>query len=214
MTKVLFIVDGRSGSGKSSIQEYLQNTRPDVYVVPRFSTRAHEDKAAHGDFIDKCTITEEEFDERANMPGFFWYPFGKHRYGFCLRHLMSDSAPTFAFLIVRDLNLIARLKVLGVAAAIPVIAVYLRASEKDCRWHLACSGHNDEEIARRTERDCQLYPDSRESSPTYDVVLDNSRDVVCLHESFIDLTLACATALGHGWHRASAGIARWGCRET
>ncbi len=185
MNGTLFVLDGASASGKSEIQQYVEREHPEIKVIRKVTDRRREDKAAAGAYSDQEVITQKDFDRRMENADFLWYEFSGYRYGFFLSDLERLLAAPGIFVIVRDINVIARLKAFGAVRSFPVLSAYVRVSIGQRKDYLSKKGFSDEEIKSRIERDGLRYPESRLRCPLYDLVLDNEPgNIECLYQEF------------------------------
>ena len=110
--KVLFLVDGAAGSGKSDLVNYVSNAyRYSVTKINKYTTRQKRvsEEAKKSDLI---FISEEEFHQKENYKEdtFFKYIYGGQKYGFFKSELdKAIEKYNCIFIIVRNQELIKKL---------------------------------------------------------------------------------------------------------
>ncbi len=185
MRSTLFVVDGPSASGKTSLQRYVEEVFPEIETVNKYSDRSPEDKAAAGfGLTEQHPISVQEFDAKIRQPGFIWYEFAGYRYGFKFDQIEERLSASSVFIIVRDLLVIARLKDFGADRNIKVSSIYIDSSDELRRGYLEEKGYSSVEILARLSRGVSLYPRIRRHCSVYDHIIENQHDIEALYAQF------------------------------
>lgn len=189
MPKVLVIVDGPSGAGKTALQNHVKTTYPGVEVIHKRTDRPAEKQAAGRFEADQIPIGSKEFDRLIGNSGFLWYEFGRYRYGFDCDELTSRRFARVVWVIVRDINLIARLKGLCPLLGVQALSLYIDTPQNLRRTNIVNQATDDpsrtarpvrplgqdelKKIDDRLKRDNLTYPPGRASTLLYDRVFHN-----------------------------------------
>ena len=180
--KVLFLVDGAAGAGKSDLVNYIANTyKYTATKVDKFTTREKRpsEEAKKSDLI---FISEEEFKqkEKEKNDQFFKYNYGGHKYGF-LKSQLDKAIEEYncTFVIVRNQDLISNLQSLYNDIVL-VVPIYVYTDMGLIEKRLIDDGYDEDTIKFRMERSELLFNEYLEND-IYKNVIINRSNVTDLH---------------------------------
>lgn len=174
--KVLFLVDGAAGAGKSDLVSFVANTfQYTATKVDKFTTRKKRlsEEAKKSDLI---FISEEEFrDKEANKKDLlFKYIYGGHKYGFYKSSLdKAIQKYNCTFVIVRNQDLIRKLCSVYKDLVL-VIPIYVYTDMGLIESRLREDGYDDDVIRLRLERSEAVFKDYLENDIYQDVIINRS----------------------------------------
>jgi guanylate kinase len=180
--KVLFLVDGAAGTGKSDLVNYIAKTnQTNVTKIEKFTTREKRPREEEKK-LDLKFITDKEFDAlQANKKDrFFEYLYGGARYGFkksqidqAIQHFYST------FLIVRNQALITQLcEIYG--QLVRVVPIYIYTDMGLIKKRLRKDGYDKETIQLRISRSEAAFAEYLENDIFRNVIINRS-NVTDLH---------------------------------
>jgi guanylate kinase len=160
--KTLFLIDGAAGTGKSDLVEFIRHqfsAGGKVAVVTKFTTRPHRpEEQARGTPLDLEFVTAEEFAALKSEPGFLWYEYGDHEYGFRAADVEGAlNRFEHVFLIVRNHALILRL--IGDYRHVRVVPVLVYSDHVEIRSRMAAENYNESDIQFRLARANVVWSD-------------------------------------------------------
>jgi guanylate kinase len=174
--KVLFLVDGAAGAGKSDLVNYIAGTyRYSATKVTKFTTREKREQE-EAKKSDLEFITDEEFNNLQDnkKDPFFMYSYGGKRYGF--RKSDIDKAVSryiSTFIIVRSQDLINKLCEVYKKQVL-VVPVYIYSDMGLIERRLQQDGHDSESIKFRIERSNLVFQDYLENDIYRNVIINRS----------------------------------------
>lgn len=177
--KVLFLVDGAAGAGKSDLVSYMANTfRYTSGKVDKYTTRKkrNSEEAKKSDLI---FLTEEEFRslEKCKHDKLFKYDYGGNKYGFLKSELdAAISKYDCTFLIVRSQDLINKLDSIYKDLVL-VVPIYIYTDMGLIEARLKADGYDDETIKFRMERSELVFNEYLENDIYYNVIINRSNTV-------------------------------------
>lgn len=180
--KVLFLVDGAAGSGKSDLVNYVSNAyRYSVTKINKYTTRQKRvsEEAKKSDLI---FISEEEFHQKENYKEdtFFKYIYGGQKYGFFKSELdKAIEKYNCIFIIVRNQELIKKLSQTYMNKLL-VVPVYIYTDMGLIEQRLKNDGYDDDTIKFRLERSEAVFNEYLEND-IYKNVIINRSNVTDLH---------------------------------
>ena len=171
--KVLFLVDGAAGSGKSDLVNYISNTkRYTVTKIDKYTTRKkrHLEEAKKSDlkFVSEKDFAQLEAKQNDYL---FQYTYGGHKYGFyksALEKAITEYQSTFV--IVRNQDLIQRLSELY-SDKVLVVPVFIYTDMGLIESRLKNDGYDDDNIKFRMERSELVFQDYLENDIYKNVII-------------------------------------------
>lgn len=174
--KVLFLVDGAAGAGKSDLVSFVANTyQYTATTVNKFTTRKKRpsEEAKKSDLV---FISEEEFrnKEADKKDVLFSYAYGGSKYGF-LKSVLDKAIQEYSctFVIVRNQDLIRKLCSLYKDKVL-VVPIYIYTDMGLIESRLRKDGYDDEVIKLRLERSEAVFKDYLENDIYRDVIINRS----------------------------------------
>lgn len=185
--RTIFIVDGGSATGKSAIHRHVLESHSRIAAIRKFTTRTPGDKGASGADADQILVSDDAFDALAHETGFLWYEFAGYRYGLHLGEILhaSISRNQDVLVIIRDIDVIKKVKEWAVGKDVSVVAALVRSGDAARRRYLEQLNHSDNAIEMRLNRDDGLYTASRKMLQVYDEILENDADLPSLFARFM-----------------------------
>ncbi len=180
--KVLFLVDGAAGSGKSDLVSYVSNTyRYSVTKIKKYTTRQKRasEEAKKSDLI---FVSDSEFREIEKTPNdiFFKYLYGGQKYGFFKSELdEAIKSHNCIFVIVRNQELIKKLMEIYKSILL-VVPIYIYTDMGLIEQRLRNDGYDDDTIKFRLERSEAVFNEYLEND-IYKNVIINRSNVTDLH---------------------------------
>lgn len=180
--KVLFLVDGAAGAGKSDLVNYIANTFQNTATkINKYTTRKRRvsEEAKKTDLI---FISEEEFaKKKANKKDrLFNYIYGGSQYGFYKSDL--DNAIQHyncTFIIIRNQDLIRKLCAMYKNKVL-VVPIYIYTDMGLIETRLRADGYDEDTIKFRMERSETIFKEYLEND-IYKNVIINRSNVTDLH---------------------------------
>lgn len=180
--KVLFLVDGAAGAGKSDLVNYIANTYQNTATkINKYTTRKRRvsEEAKKTDLI---FISEEEFaKKKANKKDkLFSYIYGGSQYGFYKADL--DNAIQHyncTFIIIRNQDLIRKLCAMYKDKVL-VVPIYIYTDMGLIETRLRADGYDEDTIKFRMERSEAIFKEYLEND-IYKNVIINRSNVTDLH---------------------------------
>lgn len=180
--KVLFLVDGAAGAGKSDLVNYIANTyKYTATKVNKYTTRSKR-PSEEAKKTDLIFITEEEFraKEENKRDLFFNYIYGGSKYGFYKSELDEALKKNkCTFIIVRNQDLIRELCSIYKDKVL-VVPIYIYTDMGLIESRLRADGYDDDTIRFRIERSEAVFKDYLEND-IYSNVIINRSNVTDLH---------------------------------
>lgn len=174
--KVLFLVDGAAGTGKSDLVSYIANTlRYTAGKVDKYTTRKKR-KSEEAKKSDLIFLTNEDFKslEMCKNDIFFKYDYGGNKYGFFKSELdEAISRNECTFLIVRSQDLINKLMVVYKEIVL-VVPIYIYSDMGLIESRLRLDGYDDETIKFRMERSQLVFNEYLENDIYSNVIINRS----------------------------------------
>jgi len=184
--KSLFVIDGASGTGKSDLLHYVNNNKPRVSLVRKYTTRSLRDyEQEKGYQLDLDFVSPEKFDQLGLD---YTYPYGEHKYGFRRAELdecLAQSPNTFV--IVRSADVIKDL--IKDYEFINVVPVYIYTDQEKIRKRLLRQRVSKKHLEFRLSRIRVAFEDYLQHPDVYSQVLINNSTKVDYHR-LIDGLLA------------------------
>jgi guanylate kinase len=182
--KVLFLVDGAAGAGKSDLVNYVANKhRYTATKVDKFTTRKKRrfEEATKSDliFVSEAEFKLKEDDKTDHL---FQYEYGKekHRYGFFKSELdKAIDKYECTFVIVRNQDLIRTICSLY-ADIVLVVPVYIYTDMGLIEKRLKADGYDDDMIKERIDRSEIVFEEYLENDIYRNVIINRS-NVTDLH---------------------------------
>lgn len=182
LMKVLFLVDGAAGAGKSDLVNYIANTHKYTAAkINKYTTRKKRasEEAKKSDLI---FISEEEFKEKETnkKDTLFTYIYGGSKYGFfksTLDKTIQDYKCTF--IIIRNQDLIRELCSIYKDIAL-VVPIFIYTDMGLIETRLRQDGYDDDTIKFRIERSEAVFKDYLENDIYRNVIINRS-NVTDLH---------------------------------
>ena len=180
--KVLFLVDGAAGAGKSDLVNYVATTQRNTATkVDKFTTREkrHSEETKKTDLI---FVSEKEFKQKEDdeTDFLFKYVYGEHKYGFFKSQLdKAIDKYNCTFVIVRNQDLIRTIwsqyeeKVL-------VVPIYIYTDMGLIEKRLKNDGYDDDMIKFRVDRSEAVFNEYLEND-IYKNIIINRSNVTDLH---------------------------------
>lgn len=193
MAGTVFVIDGRSATGKSAIQRHVLESHPHIVSVRKFTTRPHRDRIAAGTDADQILVSAEEFDTLGREEDFLSYSFACYRYGLRLRDVLHAGITRGqdVLVIIRHVGAIMQLKEWAVTVGLVVVVILLQATEAARRRYLRRLGYSEDRMKKRLSRDDGIYDQAREQMPLYDAHLDNNGALEDLFAGFMAIVKKC-----------------------
>ena len=190
--KILFLIDGAAGTGKTDMLEYIREKylRGNlVTIIPKFTTRAQRPEEINRNLLlDLKFISQKEFNKYTKNPLFYSYEYGGERYGFYKTELDEALAKyQNVFIIVRDKITIQRIK--EDYRHVYTVPVFIYTDRDLIIQRLKKEGYDDNAINFRLERQELVTDDYFRHPELYKEVIvniSNKRDFCRL----IDILLA------------------------
>lgn len=180
--KVLFLVDGAAGAGKSDLVNYIANTYQNTATkINKYTTRKRRvsEEAKKTDLI---FISEEEFaKKKANKKDIlFSYVYGGSQYGFHKADLdKAIQQYNCTFIIVRNQDLIRKLCTIYKNRVL-VVPIYIYTDMGLIEARLRADGYDEDTIRFRMERSEAIFKEYLEND-IYKNVIINRSNVTDLH---------------------------------
>ncbi|MDR0914487.1 MAG: hypothetical protein LBM65_04920 [Oscillospiraceae bacterium] len=174
--KVLFLVDGAAGSGKSDLVNYIAGTyRYSATKVNKYTTREkrEQEEAKKSDLI---FISDDDFDSllESKKDPLFMYSYGGRRYGFKKSEIDKAIAQyTSTFIIVRSQDLINKLCEIYCKRVL-VVPVYIYSDMGLIEKRLQEDGYDSQSIRFRVERSNLVFQDYLENDIYRNVIINRS----------------------------------------
>jgi len=167
---LLFVLDGASAAGKTTLALALAAKKKNLTFVPRYTTR--QPRAGNSDAAEYVFVPQEEFTEMAEAGAFIehrCYDFGMS-YGMPWKEVRSIIDQGHHAIGILNLDRIRELK-----AAIPeAVAILIDVSQETIRQRLLNRGTNSpEQIEERLENARAV----RRLRPYYDHAVENEGDL-------------------------------------
>lgn len=180
--KVLFLVDGAAGAGKSDLVSYVSNTyRYTAIKINKYTTRKKR-KSEEAKKSDLIFISNEEFKlkETQDHDMFFNYVYGGQKYGFFKSDLDNAIAKyDCTFIIIRSQDLIKKLCSIY-EEDILVVPIYIYADMGLIESRLKADGYDEDTIKFRMERSQLVFEEYLEND-IYKNVIINRSNITDLH---------------------------------
>ena len=190
----LIVLDGFSGAGKSSLHLHYQQDASSVFPFNKEIAGLHVDRNSAGRLAEQRVVSIPSFQRRMQDPSFMWYEFSGNLYGFSSRRLLKRIyTRNLVMVIVRDINVLSRLKDLAKRNGFGFVSVfldcpverrieYLRRSASEMEIDsetqdiggVPVSRDVEVNIGARLNRDGLPYPVWRQRNPIYDCVIQNN----------------------------------------
>jgi guanylate kinase len=174
--KVLFLVDGAAGAGKSDLVSYIANTFKNTATkIDKFTTRKKRstEEAKKSDLI---FISEEEFKEKElnKKDILFTYTYGKSKYGF-YKSKLDDAIEKYncTFIIIRNQDLIEKICSIY-KDRILVVPIYVYTDMGLIEARLREDGYDDDMIKFRVERSQAVFNEYLENDIYRNIVINRS----------------------------------------
>ncbi|MEZ3436599.1 MAG: hypothetical protein K1W34_18720 [Lachnospiraceae bacterium] len=180
--KVLFLVDGAAGAGKSDLVNYIANTYQNTATkISKYTTRKRRitEEAKKTDLI---FISEEEFTKKkANKKDtLFSYFYGGSQYGFYKGDVdKAIEQYNCTFIIIRNQDLIRKLCVIYKDKVL-VVPIYIYTDMGLIEARLKEDGYDEDTIKFRIERSEAIFKEYLEND-IYTNVIINRSNVTDLH---------------------------------
>lgn len=180
--KVLFLVDGAAGAGKSDLVNYIANTYQNTATkINKYTTRKRRlsEEAKKTDLI---FISEEEFEKKkANKKDtLFSYFYGGSQYGFYKADVdKAIQQYNCTFIIVRNQDLIRKLCTIYKNKVL-VVPIYIYTDMGLIETRLRADGYDEDTIKFRMERSESIFKEYLEND-IYKNVIINRSNVTDLH---------------------------------
>ena len=176
--KVLFLVDGAAGAGKSDLVNYVANKHhASVTKIAKYTTRRKREfeEAKKSDLI---FVTDDEFkkmDENKKAP-FFKYFYGGHWYGFH-KEKLEEAIQKYksTFIIVRNQDLIQKLALLY-GNTVLVVPMYIYTDMGLIEERLKKDGYSIDIIRHRLERSKTIFDEYLENDIYKNVIINRSKE--------------------------------------
>ena len=186
---LLFVLDGASAAGKTTLALALATKKKNLTFVPRYTTR--EPRAGNSDAAEYVFVPQQEFTRMAESGAFIeyrCYDFGMS-YGLPWKEVTSIIDQGGHAIGIIDLDRVRELK-----AAFPqAVAILIDASQEAIRQRLLNRGANSpEQIEERLENARAVH----RLRPLYDHVVENEGDlddVLVALSDIIDAKIALHT---------------------
>lgn len=180
--KVLFLVDGAAGTGKSDLVSYIANTyRYTATKIDKYTTRKKR-KSEEAKKSDLIFISEDEFKlkELKDNDTFFKYIYGGHKYGF-FKSVLDSAIEKYCctFIIVRSQDLIKKLSSIYCDQVL-VVPIYIYTDMGLIESRLKRDGYDEETIKFRVERSESVFEEYLEND-IYKNVIINRSNITDLH---------------------------------
>lgn len=180
--KVLFLVDGAAGSGKSDLVNYIANAHKYTATkIDKYTTREKR-KSEEAKKSDLQFISHEEFKLMEEKYGndFFRYTYGGQKYGF----LKSDLEAAIkrydsTFIIIRNQELIKKISSMYIDELL-VVPIYIYTDMGLIEDRLKKDGYDEETIKFRLERSEVVFNEYLENDIYRNVIINRS-NVTDLH---------------------------------
>lgn len=174
--KVLFLVDGAAGTGKSDLVSYISSAfRYTATKIDKFTTRKKR-KSEEAKKSDLIFISEKEFliKEKEGKDNFFKYIYGGHKYGF-LKSDLDNAIEKYecTFVIVRSQDLIKKINSLYKDIVL-VVPIYIYTDMGLIESRLKSDGYDDETIKFRMERSELVFQDYLENDIYKNIIINRS----------------------------------------
>lgn len=174
--KVLFLVDGAAGAGKSDLVSYMANVyRYTAGKVNKYTTRKKR-KSEEAKKSDLIFLSDEDFNslEKRKNDTFFKYNYGGNKYGFLKSELEAAILKyDCTFIIVRSQALIKKLdEIYG--EIVLVVPIYIYTDMGLIESRLKSDGYDDETIKFRMERSEAVFNDYLENDIYSNVIINRS----------------------------------------
>lgn len=180
--KVLFLVDGAAGAGKSDLVNYIANTyKYTATKVDKYTTREKRpsEEAKKSDLV---FVSEEEFKqkEKEKKDRLFKYNYGGYKYGF-LKSQLDKAIEEYncTFVIVRNQDLIRTIQSLYNDIVL-VVPVYIYTDMGLIEKRLKDDGYDEDMVRFRLERSESVFNEYLEND-IYKNVIINRSNVTDLH---------------------------------
>lgn len=174
MPKNLFLIDGASGTGKSDLINYISDYNTDIFYIEKYTTRKiREYEKKNTQKLDLIHISNYKFD---NYNFDYVYNYGGYKYGFSKTDIINKFKKSDnVFIIVRDVNLITKLK--NDFSFFNVISIFIYTDRDQIVDRLKKELHKPEDIKFRIDRLEIAYKSYLKNPTFYDEVLINSGSV-------------------------------------
>lgn len=176
--KVLFLVDGAAGTGKSDLVNYIANAyKYTATKINKYTTRCKR-ASEEAKKTDLIFISEDEFKKKESNKKdlFFSYIYGGNKYGFYQSNVdTAIQSYTCTFIIIRNQDLIKQLcsiyrnKVL-------VVPIYIYTDMALVENRLRADGYDSDMIKFRVERSEMVFKDYLENDIYQNVIINRSNE--------------------------------------
>ena len=187
--KVLFLVDGAAGAGKSDLVNYVANVHKyTVTKIDKYTTRKKR-PAEEAKKSDLIFVSEQEFKDKESFKSdmFYNYVYGGSRYGF-YKSTVDRAIEKYdcTFIIVRNQDLIRKLIEIHGSKAL-VVPIYVYTDEGLIEARLRQDGYDDDNIRFRMERSRVTFEEYLSNDDIYKEVIINRSTARELHRKIKDL---------------------------
>ncbi len=174
--KVLFLVDGAAGTGKSDLVSYISNKyRYTATKIDKYTTRKRR-QSEEATKSDLKFITEAKFKELEAKQNdtFFKYTYGGHNYGFFKSELdYAIEKYSCTFIIVRSQDLIQKLCSVYKEIVL-VVPVYIYTDMGLIESRLKQDGYDEDTIKFRMERSESIFEEYLANDIYRNVIINRS----------------------------------------
>jgi len=178
MKKILFLIDGASGTGKTDLIEYVESKQINAGILRKMTSRPiREEEKRNKAFLDLEFYSQDEFD---SMMLDYTYEYRGYSYGFSkqqLNHFLKLYK--YVFIIIRSIALMRKL--VEVTKSAKVIKVYIHSDPSKVEQRLTNQGFTNDQINFRLSRIEEIYREYVLNSSFYDEVIVNNSDKGTYH---------------------------------
>jgi guanylate kinase len=173
MNKVIFLVDGASGTGKTDLLEYVTSPAVGAGVVLKATTRPMRDYERRERVLLDLDFCSRDVFHSMNLD--YVYTYRKHQYGFSREQLagLLDRRDR-VFVTVRSIPTMRRLK--HDFGRYKVVAIYVHSDIVRIIERLTAKHREATDIAARVATIEQTYEDYRANREFYDEFILNNSD--------------------------------------
>jgi guanylate kinase len=180
--RLIFLIDGASGTGKSDLVEYAASSAPGTCVLMKVTTRPRRRTERSGwldlEFVSLDLFWSLNLDYR--------YRYGAFDYGFSKTHLADlCRVCRTVFVIIRSVPIMRQVR--QDFSDYTVVTVFVHTERKRIAERLRREGGSPQEVEYRLARVVETYEDYLQNASFYDEILANNSDKPSYQRSIAEL---------------------------